>query len=156
MILIHLTGKLILIPVVFQMVQILGNVKKKKNYMELIEIIRTSLIIFSLISSFVLAVSYLVYKFRDRNRVKPYFKFDDPIPSVVLLKTNEIKEINGPEIKKQHQRFHILNENPPLKGTAKISDALPIHMLRQKPVISYYSFNKNENLHKFNTSRIAE
>lgn len=123
--------------------------------MELIDIIRTSLIIFTLISSMVLAISYLVYKFRDRKRVKPYRKEDDLVPAVVLLKANENKVTIKPELKKQNPRFHILNENPPAKGL-KTSDSLPVHKLRQNPVISYYSFNKNENLHKFRSSRMAD
>ena len=124
--------------------------------MELIEIIRTSLIIFALISSLFLAISYIVYKFRDRNRVKPYLREENLVSPIILLKGNSTVEKPQAEPQKKNPRFHILNESLSAQKPVMAADALPVHRLRQKPVISYYSLNKNETLHKFSPSRFAD
>jgi hypothetical protein len=126
------------------------NKKKTKSFMELTEIIRTTLIFFTLLSSVYFAISYGIYKYRDRKRVKPYLKNPDLDSSVVLLKADE--EIKPVQIQKQQiKRFHILNDNIKIHSIPAFSETQPVHKLRQKPVISYYSFNKNEQLRKLQT-----
>ena len=120
--------------------------------MELIEIIRTTLIIFTLLSSVYFSISYGIYKYRNRKNVKPYLKnYDSGSPEVVLKKESEIEQVKSKPAK--IKRFHILNENienhPMIPSLTK---ALPVYKLRQQPVISYYSFNKKDSLRKLQTS----
>ena len=61
--------------------------------MELIEIIRTSLIIFTVISTVFFVVSYTIYKLRHRNENRPFVKSNEFVAPVVLIKTPENQEI---------------------------------------------------------------
>jgi hypothetical protein len=124
--------------------------------MELTEIIRTTLIIFTVLSSVYFTVSYGIFKYRGRKRVKPYLKNHDFSSPVVLLNSEDKVEEVLP-VQEKIKRFHIVNENIKIHTTLPVvSDSLPFSKLRQKPVISYYSFNKNDMLQKLQTSRYAD
>lgn len=79
--------------------------------MELIPIIKASLGIFTILTSITLAVSYVIYKFKDRNRAKPY---DDIKPYV----ENEIKHPVKKEALEQkslkNKKFRIVNDSEPV------------------------------------------
>ena len=53
--------------------------------MELIEIIKSSLSIFSFTAILFLTISYMIFKIRDRSRVKPYLKVNAQESSRVIM-----------------------------------------------------------------------
>jgi hypothetical protein len=122
--------------------------------MELIEIIRNSLIIFTIISSIFLGLSYTVYKLKDRKRIKPYEREENFVPPAVLLQGNEPVAQQTYETGKMSSRFRVLNdEMRNIKEPAGNRSSVPVQKVRQNHVISYYSFNKNESMHKLRPSR---
>lgn len=99
--------------------------------MELMEIIKSSLSIFSVISFVFILTSYTIFKIKDRSRIKPYLRvnvqsmYNDyileesvievkkPIPETAVVKENILpKEIIDPKIIQVHERFKIVNTNP--------------------------------------------
>jgi len=60
--------------------------------MELFEIIKSTLSIFSFTAILFLTISYTIYKIRDRSRVKPYLKVNAQEP--VRVKINDQKSVN--------------------------------------------------------------
>jgi hypothetical protein len=122
--------------------------------MELIEIIRNSLIIFTFISSILLGLSYIVYKVKDRKRIKPYEREENFVPPAVLPEGNEPAAQQTYEKGKMSSRFRVLNsEMQKIKEPAGNRSSVQVQQVRQNHIISYYSFNKNQSMHKLKPSR---
>lgn len=77
--------------------------------MELIPIIKASLGIFTVLTSFTFMVSFTVYKIKSRNRVKPYERDTEEIKSNLILEVHEPQEEK--EKKEKDKKFKVLNEN---------------------------------------------
>lgn len=77
--------------------------------MELIPIIKASLGIFTILTSFTFMVSFAVYKVKSRNRLKPYERDTEEIISNLILEVHESPEEK--EKKEKNKKFKVLNEN---------------------------------------------
>ena len=82
--------------------------------MELIEIIKSSLSIFSTTAFVFIIISYTVYKIKDRSRIKPYLRFNVQKPIGGIIKDEiyiniDMKEKPSEEM--QVDRF-VLNKLP--------------------------------------------
>ena len=77
--------------------------------MELIPIIKASLGIFTVLTSFTFMVSFAVYKVKSRNRLKPYERETEEIISNLILEVHESPEEK--EKKEKNKKFKVLNEN---------------------------------------------
>lgn len=97
--------------------------------MELIDIIIFSLKLFSLASIIVVAISYFVFKVKDRKRVKPYMRQEIPAPISTNFQYQEPETNNS--------RFQILND--PYTAQNNFSPQSSQEIAFEKPqVISYY------------------
>ena len=106
--------------------------------MELIQIIKVSLGIFTFFTAITFIVSFVVYKIKNRNTIKPYERKPVLFDSSLILEvqdTSEENEIPNPFNKK----FEILNENASNNQTNKL---IPI--------------DSNHKLGKFENPSIAE
>ena len=113
--------------------------------MELIEIIKSTLSIFSAVSFVFIVVSYTIFKIKDRTRIKPYLRVNiqSPINNMIIeeriqeelqhanenwVKNNELISraqkpqeavVNQPARIPLQNRFKIINENKPLDKVTK-------------------------------------
>ena len=93
--------------------------------MELMPIIKASLGIFALISSISIAVSYIIYKFKSRNRAKPYEVNNNENKGPIIF--NLQKEIA------KNKRFEILNDNRELLNQIANSNEPALKKIKAKP-----------------------
>jgi hypothetical protein len=91
--------------------------------MELTEIIKSTLSIFTVITFIFIIVSYIIYKIKDRTRIKPFLRInsrnllDDNLVPNNAVKPNDNKKNpkNGmaPVKLPKQNRFNIINVNKP-------------------------------------------
>jgi len=74
--------------------------------MELIPIIKASLGIFTILISITAFISYIAYKIKDRNRLKPYEKRTEIREPLKIIETPKKKVVND--------KFKIVNEQAPV------------------------------------------
>ena len=91
--------------------------------MELIPIIKASLGIFTILISITAFISYIAYKIKDRNRLKPYEKRTEIREPLKIIETPKKKVVN--------HKFKIVNEQAPVPSKVQ-----PKHGLQKiiKPV----------------------
>ena len=101
--------------------------------MELIQIIKVSLGIFTFLTALTFIVSFVVYKIKNRNSIKPYERKPVLFDSSLILEVEDTPEEN--EIQNSFsKKFEILNENAPGNQTNTLI-----------PIDSNHKFNKFEN-----------
>ncbi len=94
--------------------------------MELMPIIKISLGIFIVLTSITASISYIIYKFKDRNRTKPY----DNIKPYVENKEVTVqapRAIKLPQEKVINKKFRVVNEHKPVPLKVQ-----PCHGLQKK------------------------
>lgn len=98
--------------------------------MELIEIIKSSLSIFTTTVLVFMAIAYTVYKIKDSSRTKPYLIFNVQKPLIGAMNTETVKTIEGIHLEKNdiitdlnklpiQERFTIINGNVLVNKTIK-------------------------------------
>jgi hypothetical protein len=117
--------------------------------MELLDIIFHFLRFFTFTSIFVLTVSYTVFKFKDRNRIKPYMVPFQPAAN----NDNENAEVSEKPVKlRKTGRFKILNEKNDFTGNPSVSDEQFFKVDRAEQFYKIVVDNKFEQP-KFNLKR---
>ncbi len=87
--------------------------------MELIQIIKVSLGIFTFFTAITFIVSFVVYKIKNRNTIKPYERKPILFDSSLILEVQDTSEEN--EIPNSFsKKFEILNENASSNQTNKL------------------------------------
>jgi hypothetical protein len=145
--------------------------KRDKVLMELMEIIKSSLSIFSIVSFVFIITSYTIFKIKDRTRIKPYLRVNmqSPYNDIILeevvhedkispVETIVVKQpivnsvptpLDGDARKIQiHERFKIVNQIPAVPNN--IPDPEPEQEQEIKPEIEKPVKKirlKNENLY---------
>jgi hypothetical protein len=140
--------------------------------MELMEIIKSSLSIFSAIAFVFILTSYTIYKIKDRTRIKPYLRVNmqnnnhdiiieenahNVIPVVMEKKEDKLPSALAVEIKNPqvHERFKIINEVTPIEEKI-VPELIPeiekpkkkIKLNNGKKNIYEYYSDTNEEMHK--------
>ncbi len=77
--------------------------------MELIPIIKASLGIFALLTSITFVISFVVYKIKNRNCVKPYQREPRIFDSSLILEVHDSQEVEE-DNKSDNSKFRVLNE----------------------------------------------
>ena len=109
--------------------------------MELIQIIKVSLGIFTFFTAITFIVSFVIYKIKNRNTIKPYERKPVLFDSSLILEvqdTSEENEIPNPFNKK----FEILNENASNNQTNKL---FPINSNHKLGKFENFSVTENSN-----------
>lgn len=118
--------------------------------MELIDIIQLSITIFGIVMIVVVATSYLIYKVKDKDRVKPYAELE-PIAQPVMLQ----KKVQKPAMQVKPNLANkplMVNHKSVAARNAQVIPA-PVFQVSnnqrmQNDVLSYYSNNEINNMHK--------
>lgn len=146
--------------------------------MELMEIIKSSLSIFSAVSFVFIITSYTVYKIKDRTRIKPYlrvnmqsayndFILEEIVEEIITpaekkadkqktdeedIKLNQSADVKMPQV---HERFKIVNSikpvDPkfiPLSASELEKPARKIKLNSSKLNIYEFYSDTNEKMHK--------
>ncbi len=144
--------------------------------MELIQIIVFSLKLFTAATLVIVTISYAVYKFKSRTRLKPYMRPGPKGSQVISIK---IEEDSEPKKTEKPKRFVVLNEknSKPAEGKVKKSEEPSV---KPKPgviervesdhqeeikskeklnkeksnIYSYYSEEKSGRMHKLKLAEI--
>ncbi len=137
--------------------------------MELIDIIIYVLKLFALSSFILLTLSYMIFKIKDRSRIKPYMVLSTN--NSVNASTRHYKIIpheekpeadkNNPPVKKLRstRRYKVINEQTTYRIESEskedktpIPEPAPVRQQRSTPrkmdVYSFYSTSKFESMHK--------
>ncbi len=120
--------------------------------MDLLDIIIFSLKIFALTSLIIVAVSYFIFKLKDRTRVKPYMNSNPIETSGTILKIEDKK------IEPLKQRYEILNDESISIDKKHIRMERPVVIKKilsntvedrkLSNIFSHYSKNAIEPMHK--------
>lgn len=93
-----------------------NKITKSQGYkanMELIPIIKASLGIFTVLTSITLVISYVVYKIKDRNRVKPYDDIEPYVEKDVAV-VKPARVARQAQEKPVNNKFKIVNQHEPV------------------------------------------
>src|ERR1035437_22140 len=137
--------------------------------MELIEIIKSSLSIFSTTAFVFITVSYAIYKIKDRSRTKPYLRVNvqTPLNGIIIdkkdVKTNANMEEKPAEEKQFNRivlvklpiqnRFKIINGDKPIEklNRPEYKKENPMHLLKpdkdKKNIYDFYA-RTDERMHQ--------
>jgi hypothetical protein len=136
--------------------------------MELMPIIKASLGIFALLTSITFVVSFVVYKIKNRNCIKPYQREPRIFDSSLILEVHDSQE-GEKDNKSNNSKFRILNEitqkqnsfepNNFIKETVpeKINNnyvAPKIEKRSANEVFNIYSFYSNDDLKTMHKLRV--
>jgi hypothetical protein len=127
--------------------------------MELIPIIKASLGIFAALLSVTFIISFLVYKIKSRNRLKPYEREPKIFDSSFILEVHETRERKTNK-KNFNNKFRVLNEIADIKQNDKKENNPESYAAQKpvakgkiekyaKPIMSIHSSNQVFNIYNF-------
>lgn len=111
--------------------------------MELLDIIYSTLKLFSLLAVILVAISYLIFKIKDHKRPKPYFSLANSIPQENIL--DKTLEPIAPK------KMQILNESiyPASQNYHENSEGIVLEKLKVNVKKNFHEGRKEEKLNIF-------